>query len=177
MARIFRQTYTKQLPTEAEIFTKKGKKYARFKNGKGKTITAPLSQDDKNVIRETSKWYIEYRDADGMIKRVAGYTDRKATEQYASELERDAERVRSGYKPKEHKQLSRPLVEHIKDFEKSLLAKGRTSKHAKQTALRVEKLKRAFRNRPYKYAVFWVVGSQFPNIGREAGNGLPVFSD
>ena len=113
MARIFRHTYTKPLPDNAEVFTRKGKKHARFKNAKNKTTTALLSQDAKKIIVETMKWYIEYKDNNDVIKRVAGYTDRKATEQYANELDKNAERVRSGYKPKEHEQLSRPLQEHL----------------------------------------------------------------
>ena len=113
MARIFRHTYTKPLPENAEIFTRKGKKYARFKNAKNKTTTALLSQDNKKIIIETSKWYIEYRDNNDVTKRVPGFTDRKATEQYASEVEKNAERVRSGYRPKEREQLNRLLQEHL----------------------------------------------------------------
>jgi len=132
MARIFRQTYTKPLPAEAEIFTRRGKKYAHFKDGRGKTVKAPLSEDGNNVIRETDKWYIEYKDADGTIKKVAGFRDRQATEQYASKLERDAEHVRSGYKPKEHKQLNRPLKEHLEEFKQYLQNKGTSEKQAQQ---------------------------------------------
>ncbi|MFC1635847.1 tyrosine-type recombinase/integrase [Planctomycetota bacterium] len=142
MARIFRHTYTKLLPKGAEVFTRKGKRYARFKDAKGKTTTAPLSQDGMKIIRETTKWYIEYKNADDIIKRVAGFTDRKATEQRAAELEKEAERVRSGYKPKEHNQLNRPLVEHLKEYKDCLLNKGNTAKQAQQVhnrALRIIK--------------------------------------
>ena len=90
MARIFRQTYTKPLPEGAEIFTRKGRKYARFKDSRDKSVTAKLSHDGTKVIREAPKWYIEYKDADGTIKKVAGFKDRQATVQYANELERDA---------------------------------------------------------------------------------------
>ena len=140
MARIFRHTYTKPLPDWVEIFTRNGKKYARFKDSKGKTVTSALSQDGRKIIRETSKWYIEYMGADGIIKRVAGYTDRRATEQYASELERTAEHVRSGYKPKEYHQLNRPLIEHLSEYRQDMLAKGNTEKQAQQVykrALRI----------------------------------------
>ena len=140
MARIFRQTYTKPLPKEAEVITRKGKRYARFKDAKGKAITTPLSQDGTKILRETSKWYVEYKDADDILKRVAGFTDRKSTEQRAAELEKEAERVRSGYKPKEHNQLNRPLVEHLKDFQTFLLSKGDSESHVYQTVRRVERV-------------------------------------
>jgi len=142
VARIFRQTYTKPLPDGAEVFTRKGQKLTRFRNDSGKTTMAPLSKDETRVIRETTKWYIEYKGADGTIKKVAGFRDRQATEQLAAELERDAERVRSGYKPKEHQQLNRPLQEHLKEYKKYLLDKGTSEKQAQQVynrALRIVK--------------------------------------
>ena len=140
MARIFRHTYTKPLPMDADVLTRKGKRYARFKNGKGKTITAPLSEDGTKIIREASKWYIEYKDADGCITRVPGYTDKKATEQYAGELEREAEHVRSGYKPKEHEQLQRPLQEHLGDFRSFLESKGDSKSHVSVTVQRARRV-------------------------------------
>jgi len=140
MARVFRHTYSKALPEGSEVLTRRGKKYARFKDGRGKTLTAPLSQDGKKVIREASKWYIEYKDNDGKMRKVPGFKDKQATEQKASELERDAERVRSGYKPKEHEQLCKPLKEHIEDFRRFLESKGSGKSYVAQTVKRVEHL-------------------------------------
>ncbi len=159
MARIFRQTYTKPLSGGADVFRRGGKEFTRFKDTHGKVRVAPLSKDGKNVIRKTSKWYVEYRDAGGMIKRVAGYTDRKATEQYASELERTAEHVRSGYKPKEHEQLGRPLPEHIEDFSQYLGSKGNTKDYVSQT---VKRVRQVFDNCGY---LFWsdITASQIMN--------------
>lgn len=149
MARIFKQTYTKPLPANADVFTRKGKRYARFKDGRGKTITAPLSQDCTKIIREASKWYIEYRDADGQTKRVPGFTDKKATEQHASELERQAEQVRSGYRPKEYRQLNRPLREHLSDFRSFLESKGDSKSHV---SLTVQRARRVFDTCEF---IFW----------------------
>ena len=42
--------------------------------------------------QKTRKWYIEYRDADGIRQRVPGYVDKAATQQKAAELERESER-------------------------------------------------------------------------------------
>ncbi|MHC4206712.1 MAG: tyrosine-type recombinase/integrase, partial [Planctomycetota bacterium] len=122
------------------IFTRKGKKYARFKNAKNKATTALLSQDNKKIIVETSKWYIEYRDNNDVIKRAPGFTDRKATEQYANELDRNAERVRSGYKPKEHEQLNRPLAEHLQEFYTSLVSKEDDTSYVNQTVKRIKRV-------------------------------------
>ena len=139
MARVFRKTYSEKLPEGAEIFVKSGKKHARFKRG-GKSITALVSQKGDSIIREVKKWYIEYRDENGIKKCVPGYTDRKATDQKAGELERTAEHVRCGYKPKEHDFLNLPLVDQLKDYKRYLLAKSTSEKQARQVhnrALRI----------------------------------------
>ncbi len=140
MARIFKQTYTKSLPDDAEIVTRKGRRHARFKDGKGKTVTVPLSKDGAKIILETVKWYIDYKDDSGKSCRKAGYVDRQATEQLASELERTAEHVRSGYKPKQHQHLARPLMEHLADFQSDLIAKGTSAEHAKVVHARTKKI-------------------------------------
>jgi len=67
MARIFRQTYSKPLPEGAQIIRRKGQRLARFKDSNGSTVTALLSQDQTKIIRETAKWYIEYRDARSLM--------------------------------------------------------------------------------------------------------------
>jgi integrase len=140
MARIFKQTYTKPLPSGAEVLSKSGRQFARFKGEKGKTVIAPLSDNGQQVIRETAKWYIEYKDADGTLKRVPGFVDKAATEQRASELERTAEHVRSGYKPREFEHLVRPLLDQLADLKSDMLAKGITQKQAQLVYNRAERV-------------------------------------
>ncbi len=84
----------------------------------------------KRVTKKTRKWYVEHRDAQGIRRRQAGYTDRKATEQLASELERRAAREQSGLVDKYAEHRKRALSDHITDWHKSLLDKGTTRKHA-----------------------------------------------
>ena len=50
------------------------------------------SHTKNGVQKKTRKYHIEYRDADGIRRRVPGYTDKAATQQRAAELEREAER-------------------------------------------------------------------------------------
>ena len=40
---------------------------------------------------KTDKWYVKYRDANGILQRVPGFRDMTATQQRAAELERWAE--------------------------------------------------------------------------------------
>lgn len=133
MARVFKHTYTKPLPQGADLFTRKGKHYARFKDGKDRTATAPLSQDGKKVVIETAKWYIEYKDADGIMRRVPGCKDRQAAAKMASDLESAAERGRTGLIDRHAAQRQRPLAEHLAEWEIDLLAKGNTQHYVHRT--------------------------------------------
>ena len=100
MARVFRQRYTKSTP------------------------------DGRRVTKISRKWYVEYRDAQGIRRRVPGYTDKPATQQLAAELERRAAQEQSGLVDRFAEHRKRPLSEHITDWHKSLLHKGTSRKHA-----------------------------------------------
>jgi hypothetical protein len=54
-----RVPYTKPIPEGAEIVTRKGQRFARWKAGKGKTVEAPLSEDGTRVRLLSKKWYGE----------------------------------------------------------------------------------------------------------------------
>ena len=59
------------------------------------------------------KWYIEYRDHAGKLRRLAGFLDKRATEQEAARLEREAEQIRAGLLPAQTPHLARSITEHI----------------------------------------------------------------
>lgn len=136
MAAIFKQTYTKPLLANAEIFTRKGRRFARFKNANGRTITASLTKAGNAYRLESRKWYIEFIDAGGKRKRVPGYVDKDATNQKAAELEKQAAREESGLIDRFSHHRKRPLKEHLEDFRKHLQAKNDTPKQVKQVCNR-----------------------------------------
>lgn len=45
------------------------------------------SQTGKKIKKKLKTWYIKYRDADGIERRVKEFTDKEATKQRAAELE------------------------------------------------------------------------------------------
>jgi hypothetical protein len=90
MASVFRQTYKRPVPPGADIITRKGERLARWKDRRGRTQTAPLSEDGRQVVLEYRCWYIAYQDHTGKRVVEKGYTDRQATEQRARDLERGA---------------------------------------------------------------------------------------
>jgi len=85
----------------------------------------PVVRNGERVYRESRKWYVEYRDADGVAHRKCGYTDKGATVQLAAQLERAAARQASGLTDRFAVHRKRLLSEHVDDWHASLTAKGK----------------------------------------------------
>ena len=64
----------------------------------------------EKVKKQSRSWYVKYRDADGIERRVRGHKDKVATQQLAAKLEKEAELGKAGIidKYKEHRQ--KPLL-------------------------------------------------------------------
>ena len=97
--------------------------------------------DGKKVKKQSQCWYVKYRDADGIERRVRGYKDKEATRQLAARLEKEAELAREGVVDRFKEHRKRPLTEHLEDFRQALTDKGNT---AKQVAETIGKVKRIF---------------------------------
>ena len=98
------------------------------------SIFRPTYRDKKTGrTRKLRRWYVKYKDADGIVRRVKGHTDREATKQLAARLERDAARRQEGMIDPCVESHRKPLAEHLDDYRRCLLAKGDTEKHAGQT--------------------------------------------
>jgi site-specific recombinase XerD len=88
------------------------------------TLTDPTT--GKKARRKSKTWHIRYYTPDGQRRRVKGYTDRKATESLAAELEKRAQRVDGGFADALDEHAARPLAQHAEDFRRRLAAKGNT---------------------------------------------------
>lgn len=84
------------------------------------------------VKKFSKKYYIEYRDASGRVRRVPGYTDKRASEQLAAQLEKEAARGEVGLTP-HGKHRRKPLSAHLADYRKALQTKDDDPKHVQQT--------------------------------------------
>ncbi len=132
MGSVFRKAFTKPMPAGAEIVVRQGVQLARWRDGKGKLRTAPLTkgQDGTNRIREeSSTYYARHRDGNGVVIETAtGCRDETAARQVLADLERRAERVRAGLitpaeaRTAEH--LTTPVAEHVAAYIQSLSQKG-----------------------------------------------------
>ena len=86
----------------------------------------------KRVKSKSKTWRGEFRDADGILRSEALCANKQAAQIMLAERIRQ---VQSGDPFHEHR--SRPLAQHVADFETALIAKGGTEQHARQTAGRV----------------------------------------
>lgn len=140
MATVKRHTYTTALPVTAEIFTRGGVKYAKWKGKRGRTVTGTLSEDGTRVSVETPKWYVEFMDENGKQKHKAGYTDRRATETLAEEIQQRIDRIRAGTYSADMDHAKKPLAEHIDDFERFMRSKGGTDRHVKESVSQIRRV-------------------------------------
>ncbi len=116
--------------------------------------------------RKTKVWYCELRDHNRDVRRLSGFTDRRQTEALGRRMEElvamkltceapDASMTRwlETIPDKLRKRLayiglidsrraaaSKPLSDHLEDFEAALLAKGNTESHARLTKARAKRL-------------------------------------
>jgi len=106
---------------------------------KGKLITRPLTDCGNRFKDESSKWYVQYKDANGIYQRVTGYADKEATRQLAADIERRVERRMSGLADPFDEAATIPLSDHLTQFKSFLLDKGDSKKHVNQTYRRIER--------------------------------------
>ena len=99
MASVFRKTVIKPLPSNAELVTRQGERFARWKNRRGKNRTAPLTigRDGSNrIVVQAGTYTAKFRDGQGVVREVAtGCRDETAARQVLADLERRAELVKA----------------------------------------------------------------------------------
>ncbi len=136
MGTLLRQSYTVDLPPDADIIERAGRKCVRITTG-GQTQSFPLTRDGKRYRRQSEKWYGQYTDGTGTVRRVALSTDKAAAKQMLAKLERRAERQRTGLLDPAEDHAQRPLTAHLADYVSVLIAKGDCDAHITLTRDRI----------------------------------------
>jgi len=99
MGSVFKKTVTRPLPAGAELFTKRGEQFARWKPPKGRTKTAKVTtgkDGSLRIVEESATYIAKYRDGSGLICEVStGCRDEDAARSVLGKLERRAELVKS----------------------------------------------------------------------------------
>ncbi len=134
MGSVYRSKYTKPVPSDAELFQKKGKLHARWVDGKDKKHSHAVQRNAKGELRYTRQaatYTAKYRDGQGIVRTVStGCREKTAAQAVLNDLLKRSEQVRSGILTPdqdamaEHQQV--PLEEHIIAWKAHHKAKGTT---------------------------------------------------
>src|ERR1019366_4792114 len=135
MGTVYKKTFTKPLPADAELFTREGQQFARWKDAKGKTRKALVtsSKDGQSRILIEAKTYTaKYRDGGRIVREVStGCRDEQAARSVLADLERRAELVKAGVMTTGEDKIaghqSTQLADHVAAFLASLRAKDVTT--------------------------------------------------
>ncbi len=124
MGTVFKKQTTRPLPVGAELFTKGGQRYARWKPAKGKTRTARVTtgrDGSERIVTESRTFFAKFRDGGRLEKTVAtGCRDEVAARSVLGELEKRAELVKSRVLTPEQDHVANqqdvPFAEHVETF-------------------------------------------------------------
>ena len=124
MATVLKKTYTKPLPEGAELFTRKGQRFARWKDGKGRSRTEKVTtgkDGSPRLLIEAGTFTAKYRDSSGVVREVTtGCRGETAARGVLHEFLTRAERVKSGYLTAEQDRMAdhqaTPLSLHVADY-------------------------------------------------------------
>jgi integrase len=87
----------------------------------------------EKISRHTKKWYGKYRDADGVEQRVPLSTDKIAARAMLVKIMQHTERRIAGLIDPATDQLTKPVAEHIDDYQRHLVANACSKKHIGET--------------------------------------------
>lgn len=139
MPKPFKLFSARPRPPDADLIDYEGTLHVRLRDGRNRVILCRLSKDGRSYLRPSKCWYFDLRDLH-RVRRVKGFTDLKATEQLAAEMERKVARARAGLIDSAEEHVRRPLLDHLKDYAAYLKAKGDTAAYVRQTVGRVTAL-------------------------------------
>ena len=137
MGTVYRKSYTKPLPKGADLFTRKGERFARWKDRKSKARTARVTTGEDGSIRlivESGTFIAKYRDGTGCVVEVTtGCRTRDGALSVLKTLTDRAERVRSGILSSAEDTIAdhqgAPLSEHFDAYVEHLEAKRVSKTH------------------------------------------------
>jgi integrase len=109
----------------------------RYVDGNGRRVLKGTS-GARTIKEKSTKWYGQYKDADGKRRRVPLCSDKVAARQMLAALERDAERGRAGVVDRHAAHRKAPIQDHVADYATHLANKGVSPKHQSETLRRLK---------------------------------------
>ncbi len=140
MASLRRVYYTRPIPLTAERVTHKNKPAVRFLGDDGKSIVAPITRNGKRCRVPSSKWYGQYTDSSGVVRRVPLSENKTAAQQMLHELVRQTEMEKVGITDPFRAHRIRPLDEQLDAYRQFHADKGNTGRQTSQAVRRCEKV-------------------------------------
>jgi len=104
------------------------------------TYSAKDSKTGKTIQKKVKKWYGQFRDENGEVKRVPLCTDKAAAQAMLNEIVRRVERGEAGLISPFDEHRKRSIEGHLEDFERHLVNKGTSPKQVKLTLTRIRKI-------------------------------------
>ena len=141
MGSVYRKSVTRPLPAQAEMFTKAGEQFARWKPATGRTRTAKVvtgADGSPRIRTEAATFTAKYRDGAGIVREVStGCRDEDAARSILRDLERRAELVKSGVMSNAEDSIADQqavsLDDHFGAYLHHLQAKGAGQNHRDAT--------------------------------------------
>jgi integrase/recombinase XerD len=125
----------------------------------------------EKVKSKSKKWWGQYKDAEGRLKRVPLAVDKTAARAMLDKIVRQVEREKAGLVDPTDAQRKRPLAEHIREYEAYLANKAVTEKQKKET---ISKLKKMAAARRWKFIADITAGSTLEYLGDLRSDGLSL---
>ena len=183
MAVIYRKKYPIPMPEGAEIISRRGKKFARWQNGKNQMRTAEVLEDGR-VLFVADCWYVRYRDSAGKDRREStGCRDRQAAEKVLADILASVEKIKAGVMSRQEMatsaQLETPIGKHIKNYLSQLAVKtirGRrvSPKHVEYVRQRLERVIKDCRFQTLKDLDRKVVQRWMARLAKRPGGSQPL---
>jgi integrase len=139
MASLIRPTRPYPLPVNPDIVTKDGKPHVRITTG-GKAALYPLTRDGKKYLKRSAKWYGQYTDFAGVVRRKPLSPNKDAAKLMLAELVRRAEGEKAGVRDPFADHRKAPLATHLSAWEGVLTARGNSPDYVELKVSRVRKL-------------------------------------
>jgi hypothetical protein len=87
----------------------------------------------RRIVHKSEKWYGEYRDGDGEVRRVPLSSDKQAAEAMLADLKRDVERRKAGFVNDYAEACKAPLTGLVAEYLDHLALKGDGDRHIADT--------------------------------------------
>src|SRR5262245_18893204 len=105
-----------------------------------KPILVVDPKSGQRVKAQSKKWWGQYKDASGRLRRHPLAVDKLAAQAMLSELVRQVEREKAGLVDPSDRERKRPLEQHIAEFQAYLENKGVTARQTTESIRQIEKV-------------------------------------